>query len=146
MSRINLYFGGPCNDWAVETSDEIAINNEISVDYAISLMFDRIIELINAETEGKTSIGKAFSFYFDRPVLPPKLSTKQYKNRGAKYPMVIISDDFVIDQETGRSIPITEDGVLYFAKRFEEELGFEFTEFKWTGARKWLQSIQGALF
>ena len=145
MAKINLYFGNPCNDWAQETITDIAINNDISMGEAAFMLFQKLVETISIKPEDQNSLDTHFSWFFDKSVSVPKITARSYIKKGSTYPMIVMSKGYVVDKKTDSQIPVTDSAILDFAERFEEELGFEFLEFKWTGRQKWLNLKQAEL-
>ena len=145
MAKINLYFGNPCNEWAQETVTEIAINNDISMKEAAFTLFQKLVETMSLKPEIQNYLDTHFSWFFDKSVSVPKIAARSYLKKGSTYPMIEMSKSYVVDKKTGSQIPVIDSAILDFAKRFEEELGFEFLEFKWTGRQKWLNLKQTEL-
>jgi len=133
MANINLYFGNPCNEWAQETVTEIALNNDISMREAAFILFHKLVETIAIKPEGQNSLDTHFSWFFDKSVIVPKITARSYIKKGSTYPMIVMSKEYVVDKKTDSQIPVTDSAILDFAKRFEEELGFDFLEFRRTG-------------
>ena len=136
MAKINLYFGNPCNEWAQETVTEIAINNDISMGEAAFMLFQKLIETILRKSEDQNSLDTHVSWHFDKSVSVPKIAARSYVKKGSTYPMIVMSKGYVVDKKTFSQIPVKDGAILDFAKRFEEELGFEFLEFRRTGKER----------
>jgi len=145
MAKINLYFGNPCSEWAQEIVTEIAINNDISMGEAAFMLFQQLVETLSIKPEDQNYLDTHFSWFFDKSVSVPKIAARSYLKKGSTYPMIVMSKGYVVDKNTFSQIPIKDGAILDFAKRFEEELGFEFLEFKWTGRQKWLNLKQTEL-
>lgn len=112
---------------------------------AAFMLFQKLVETIAIKPEGQNSLDTHFSWFFDKSVSVPKIAARSYLKKGSTYPMIVMSKGYVVDKNTFSQIPIKDGAILDFAKRFEEELGFEFLEFKWTGRQKWLNLKQTEL-
>ena len=146
MSRINLYFGNSCKDWANETVNEIAINEEVSLERAKFIMLEKILKAISQRTNDQSYLDDSFGEFFERIVYAPKVSAKQYDQGGSRYPMIQISSSYVIHRLTGDYWPITEEVIKFIGSKIEEVFGIEFLDYKWAGHQKWLNLKQLELF
>ena len=143
---ISLYFGNPCDDWANQTVNEIAINHDVSVKRATLIMLECLIENISQKANDQSYLDDMFGEYFERIVYAPQMVAKQYKQGGNTYPMIQISTNYCIHRMTGDRWPITEEVISYFGRKIEESFGLEFLNYKWAGRQKWLNSKQTELW
>ena len=143
---ISLYFGNPCDDWANQTVNEIAINHDVSVKRATLIMLECLIENISQKANDQSYLDDMFGEYFERIVYAPQMVAKQYKQGGNTYPMIQISTNYCIHRMTGDRWPITEEVISYFGRKIEESFGLEFINNKWAGRQKWLNSKQTELW
>jgi len=142
---INLYFGTPCDDWANQTVNEIAINHHVSVKRATVIMLECLIENISQKTNDQSYLDDIFGEYFHRIVYAPQMVAKQYKEEGTTYPMIQISTNYCIHRMTGDLWPITGEAISYFGSKIEESFGLQFLDYKWVGRQKWLNTKQTEL-
>jgi hypothetical protein len=145
---IELHFANPCDEWAQNTIDKIAINYDVSVERAGIIMLENLITSLSRRSEesGQSYIDDQFGVTYQLFVYAPKATVGQYKENGYIYPKIILSEDYVIRKRTGEHLPINDDALTYFCKDFEEVFGLEFIKYKWQGPRKWLNSKQTSLF
>ena len=142
---INLYFGTPCNDWANQTVNEIAISHEVSIERAGLIMLEYLIENLSEKNKDQSYLDDLFGEFFERIVYAPQILAKQYKQGSNLYPMIHISTNYVIHRMTGDHWPITEELINHAGRKIEDSFGIEFLEYKWMGRQKWLNSKQAEL-
>jgi hypothetical protein len=54
MSQIQLRFGVPCNEWAIEMVGKIAINYDVTIERATFIMFDTLIKSLSAKADDQS--------------------------------------------------------------------------------------------
>ena len=145
---IKLHFGNPCDEWALDTVDTIAINYDVSIERATLMMLENLLTSLSQRSgeNDQSYIDDQFSVTYQSFVYAPRTTVGQYKENGYAYPMIILSEDYVIRKRTGEYLPITDEALTSFCKDFESTFGLEFIEYKWQGPRKWLNSKQISLF
>ena len=143
---INLYFGKPCDDWAITTSIEIAIEEDVSVEKAAVIMLERLLLNLSRRDNPESYLDGIFGDFFGRIVYAPRVSVGQYEQANSLYPMIHISFSYVIHRMTGDYWFLTEEAINYFGKKIEESFGREFLYYKWTGRQKWLNLKQAELW
>jgi len=146
MPSINLYFGNPYDDWAIETVELYAINYNVSMQRANFIMFQKMRETLSERKDGHSYLDDRFGWTYKRLVYAPEISIKQYSDGGEIYPMVSLAKNYVIHKSSGDRLPITEVALTTFGKDFEETFGFEYLGHKWGGHQKWLNLRQVAMF
>jgi hypothetical protein len=146
MSKINLYFGNPCDKWSIETIDAFAINYGASVERASLLMLERLLENLSKRTNDQSYLDDLFGEFFGRVVYAPRMSVKSYTFDCRRFPMIHFSSSKVIHRMTGDYWPITENAIKHFGAEIESNFGLEFLDYKWAGKQKWLNSSQTVLF
>jgi len=146
MSAIYLFFGNPCDDWAQETVEGIAINHGVSMERAAFLRFKNLIDSLSVrDDEDQSDIDYGFGLAYERFVYAPKLEVRQFSENGTKYPKIVLAKNYVIHKKTGTRMPITADVLDIFGNDFESHYGIEYLRHQWTGKLKWLNSRQLSL-
>ena len=146
MSSINIYLGAACDEWADNTVNEIAINEEVSMERAALMMLEKLLEALSQRTNDQSYLDDSFGEYFGRIVYSPRMAANQYKRGDSKYPMIHVAANYVIHRMTGDHWPITEEVINHFGRKIEDSFGLEFLGFEWTGVQKMLNFKQAALF
>jgi hypothetical protein len=139
---INLYFGKPCDDWAITTSIEIAIEEDVSVEKAAVIMLERLLINLSRRDNPESYLDSIFGDFFGRIVYAPRISVGQYEQSSILYPMINISFSHVIHRMTGDYWPIKDEAINYLGKRIEDTFGLEFIKYDWVGRQKWLNLKQ----
>jgi hypothetical protein len=143
---INLYFGSPCDDWAKETAELMAINHNLSMEKAV---FEMVKELLNAfsdRSDGHSFLDDRFSWTYERLVHAPKIIPKQETKNGIKYSVMSIAEDFVVHKATGDRLPLTDRALTIFGEDFEDSFGIKYLGHQWGGKQMLLNMRQTVLF
>lgn len=143
---IVLYFGKPCDDWAITTSIEIAIEEDVSLEKAAVIMLERLIINLSRRDNPESYLDGIFGDFFGRNVYAPRISVGQYEQSSLLYPMINIPFSHVIHRMTGDYWPIKDEAINYLGKRIEDTFGLEFIKYVWVGRQKWLNLQQASLF
>lgn len=143
---INLYFGSPCDDWAKETADLMAINHNVSMERAIHIIMKSLLEsMSNTGKDGYSYIDDRFGWTYEQLVFAPKIVLKSYLNNGYSYPMMALTKNFLTHRKTGVRLPITDRALTIFGEEFEKEFGIEYLGHKWGGKQRLLNAKQADL-
>ena len=139
---INLYFGKPRDDWAITTSIEIAIEEDVPLERATVIMLERLLLNLSRRDNPESYLDGIFGDFFGRTVYAPRASVGQYEQANSLYPMIHISFGYVIHRMTGDYWPIKEEAINYLGKRIQDTFGISFMEYRWAGSQKWLNLKQ----
>ena len=138
MSSIILYFGNPCDDWANETAELMAINHNLSINQAVFVMVKELLEAFSNRSDGHSFLDDRFSWTYERLVYAPRIDLKQYSDNGSFYPMMSISKNYVIHKASGDRLLLTNRAITVFGEDFEDAFGIEFLGHKWGGRQSGL--------
>lgn len=130
MSQIHLRFGAPCNEWATDMVEKIAINHDVTIERATYIAFDTLIKSMSTKTDGQCSFDIVFGLALDMLVHAPKVLVRRYVVGRAKNPMIVLTKDYVIHRATGSQITLAEKDLAYFGRDFEENFGLEYLGFQ----------------
>ncbi len=136
MAQIHLRFGPPCNVWATEMVEKIAINHDVVIERATYIMFDSLIKSMSTKTDGQCSFDTVFGLALDTLVHAPKVLSRHYVEGGVKNPMIVLTKDYVIHIATGSQITLVEKDLAYFGQDFEFNFGLEYLGYKRVGLSK----------
>jgi hypothetical protein len=139
LDFINLYFGNPCDDWAKESAEEIAINYDVTMDRAVFMMVNKLLESSSSKEDGHSFLDDRFGWAYERLVYAPNIVVEQKVEKGVTYSVMVISEDFVIHKATGSHLPLTDRALTLFGEDFEEMFGIEYLGHKWSDQKKLLQ-------
>ena len=139
---INLYFGKPCDDWAITTSIEIAIEEDVPLERATVIMLERLLLNLARRDNPESYLDGVLGDFFGRIVYAPRMSVQQYKQGKKLYPMLHIPFGQVIHRMTGDYWPIKEEAINYLGKRIGDAFGLEFVGHGSVGSLKWLNLKQ----
>jgi len=136
MSQIHLRFGAPCNEWATEMVEKIAINHDVTIEHATYIMFDTLIKSLGTKTDGQCSFDTVFGLALDTLVYAPKVLARKYVEGRAKNSMIVLTKDYVLQRVTGSQIALAEKDLAYFGQDFEANFGLEYLGYRRAGQRK----------
>lgn len=143
---INLYFGNPCDDWAKETAEEMAINHNLSMEKAVFVMINELLQSFSDRSDGHSFLDDRFSWTYGRLVYAPEIIAQQKKEDSVRYSVMSIKQDYLIHRTTADRLPITEKAITVFGEDFEDSFGIEYLGHRWGGKQKLLDMKQAALF
>ena len=126
MPQIHLYFGAPCNEWATEMVEKIAINHDVTIERATFLMFDTLIKSLSTKIDDQCSFDITFGLALDLLVNAPRMLARQYVEGGTKKLIIVLTKDHVLHRVAGSQIALTEKDLTYFGQDFEVNFGLEY--------------------
>ena len=126
MPKIELYFGDPCDDWAKETAEEMAINHGLSMEKAVFVMVEELLNAFSDRSDGHSFLDDRFGWTYERLVYAPKITLRQHSDNGAFYLMMSLSENYVVHKSSGDHLPISNRALTLFGEDFEDMFGIEY--------------------
>lgn len=134
MAKIELLFGGPNT-----LQDEIEIEKDayawdVCIEMAVIRRFRHWINHLSKRNQNGDHFFELL-LYVDclQMIGLPKMTSGTYRHNGFVLPKLIIHGDHGIDQKTGNKILLSEKHLEAMGNGFEENIGFEYFEYRRCG-------------
>ena len=136
MAKIELLFGGPITHEEEISVENYAYNWDTSIETAAIHPFRFWINhLVRRKNDDDDNFFELLLFIETNELMKlPKMSAGTYRHNGFVLPKLIIHGDCATDKESGETVFLTERYISAIAKGFEDEIGYEYFEFRHVGA------------
>ncbi len=132
MAKIELLFGGPSTHDEEISVENYAYSWDISIETAVIRQFRSWISGLSNKTDdqGNTFFELLLFIGANEMLRLPKITAGTYCHKGFALPKMIIHGNRAVDKRTGNSILLTESYVNTIGSNFEDEIGYEYFEYR----------------
>jgi hypothetical protein len=132
MAKIELLFGGPIAHDEEISVENYAYNWDVSIETAVIRKFKSWISYlsIKSDDKGNTFFELLLFIGINQMLKLPKITSGTYRHKGFVLPKIIIHGDHGVDKQTGNSVPLTESCINIIGNNFEDEIGYEYFEYR----------------
>jgi hypothetical protein len=132
MAKIELLFGGPIAHDEEISVENYAYNWDVSIETAVIRKFKSWISYLSnkSDDEGNTFFELLLFIGINQMLKLPKITSGTYGHNGFVLPKIIIHGYCGVDKQTGKSLPLTESYVNIIGSNFEDEIGYEYFEYR----------------
>lgn len=136
MAKIELLFGGPITHEEEISVENYAYNWDTSIETAAIHQFRFWINhLVRRKNADDDNFFELLLFIESNELMKlPKMSAGTYRHNGFVLPKLVIHGDCATDKEGGETVFLTERHISSIGKGFENEIAYEYFEFRHVGA------------
>lgn len=132
MAKIELLFGGPIAHDEEISVENYAYNWDVSIETAVIRKFKSWISYLSSKSDDKDNTFFELLLFIgiNQMLRLPKITSGTYGHKGFVLPKIIIHGDHGVDKQTGNSISLTESCINIIGNNFEDEIGYEYFEYR----------------
>ena len=132
MAKIELLFGGPIAHDEEVSVENYAYNWDVSIETAVIRKFKSWISYLSIKSDDKDNTFFELLLFIgiNQMLKLPKITSGTYEHKGFVLPKIIIHGDCGLDKKTGNSVSLTESCINIIGNNFEDEIGYEYFEYR----------------
>jgi hypothetical protein len=132
MAKIELLFGGPIAHDEEISVENYAYNWDVSIETAVIRKFKSWISSLSIKSDDKDNTFFELLLFIgiNQMLKLPKITSGTYSHKGFVLPKIIIHGNCGVDKQTGNSVSLTESYINIIGNNFEDEIGYEYFEYR----------------
>lgn len=132
MAKIELLFGGPIAHNEEISVENYAYNWGVSIETAVIRKFKSWISYLSIKSDDKDNTFFELLLFIgiNQMLKLPKITSGTYVHKGFVLPKIIIHGDRGVDKQIGNSVSLTESCINIIGNNFEDEIGYEYFEYR----------------
>lgn len=138
MAKIELLFGGPIAHDEEISVENYAYNWDVSIETAVIRKFKSWISSLSIKSDDKDNTFFELLLFIgiNQMLKLPKITSGTYSHKGFVLSKIIIHGDCGVDKQTGNLVSLTESYINIIGGNFEEEIGYEYFEYRQIQTRR----------
>jgi hypothetical protein len=126
-SNIVLHFGNPLLGEVHEIINTCAINHDLSFELATIKVYKHLVgSLSERKKDGRCYFDHLLADCFQKDVILPKIEFVTTRDKGVKFPSLILGSDFAIEVRNGKKLFIQNSSIDYVGNSFGAEFDIEY--------------------